>query len=281
MNIYTKLLKVQTELKAPKNKYNKFGDYSYRNCESILEAAKPLLLEVGAIVLLSDKVEEIAGRWYIVASAAFIDASTGERVEVEACARETATRPKFDDAQITGAASSYARKYALGGLFGVDDGDDVDALPDAGSDGRGAGKSTKKKKAPASRPSASSAPGASYQNEDSMSWSWEQQEVRERQQQKSSAGAADQKQTAGGRPSPAPRPTKKADGAPELINAVQQQLLLKEMEKIGVKQDSILQRFNITDIMQLSEKDYRALMREWQRKSKEGSASAGGSGAGE
>lgn len=279
MNIYTKLLKVQTELKAPKNKYNKFGDYSYRNCESILEAARPLLLEVGAIVLLSDKVEEIAGRWYIVASAAFIDASSGERVEVEARARETAARPKFDDAQITGAASSYARKYALGGLFGVDDGDDVDAMPDSGSDGRGAGKSAKKKKAPASRPSASSAPGTSCQNEDGMSW--EQQGGRERQQQKSSAGAAEQKQTAGGRPSPAPRPTKKADGAPELINAVQQQLLLKEMEKIGVKQDSILQRFNITDIMQLSEKDYRALMREWQRKSKEGSAGAGGSGAGE
>ena len=281
MNIYTKLLKVQTELKAPKNKYNKFGDYSYRNCESILEAAKPLLLEVGAIVLLSDKVEEIAGRWYIVASAAFIDASTGERVEVEACARETATRPKFDDAQITGAASSYARKYALGGLFGVDDGDDVDALPVAGSDGRGAGKYAKKKKAPASRPSASSAPGTSCQNEDGMSWSWEQQDGRERQQQKSSAGAAEQKQTAGGRPSPAPRPTKKADGAPELINAVQQQLLLKEMEKIGMKQDSILQRFNIKDIVQLSEKDYRALMRELQRKSKEGSVGAGCSGAGE
>lgn len=281
MNIYTKLLKVQTELKAPKNKYNKFGDYSYRNCESILEAAKPLLLEVGAIVLLSDKVEEIAGRWYIVASAAFIDASTGERVEVEARARETAARPKFDDAQITGAASSYARKYALGGLFGVDDGDDVDALPDAGSDSRGAGKYAKKKKAPASRPSASSAPGTSCQNEDGMSWSWEQQDGRERQQQNSSAGAADQKQTAGCRPSPAPRPTKKADGAPELINAVQQQLLLKEMEKIGMKLDNILQRFNITDIVQLSKKDYRALMREWQRKSKEGSAGAGGSGAGE
>lgn len=87
MNVYTKLLKVQTELKAPKKRHNGFADYNYRSCEDILESAKPLLKEVGAVILLKDRVEEIAGRWYIVATAVFVDAANGERVEVEAAER--------------------------------------------------------------------------------------------------------------------------------------------------------------------------------------------------
>ena len=240
MNIYAKLLKVQTELKAPKNKYSKYGDYNYRSCEGILEGAKPLLKEVGAVLLLSDRVEELAGRWYVVASAAFVDAETGERVTVEARARETQTRPKFDDAQLTGAASSYARKYALSGLLGVDDGADVDALPIENSGGRSAGgqKSGGQGKAPASRaiPSPTS--------------------PKPKQEQRQAGG----------------------DGAQgsELINAVQCQLLEKAAEKKGVTLESILQRFNISGLGQLLEKDYRVIMGELQRKGAGGESAGGG-----
>lgn len=230
MNVFTKLLKIQTELKAPKNKFSKFGAYYYRSLEGILEAVKPLLSEVGAVVLLSDKVEEKAGRWYIVASAAFVDAETGERIEVEARARETAVRAKFDDAQLTGAASSYARKYALSGLFGVDDGADVDGLPDAEGVGGGAGKKKGGKNAGASQPaSASSAPT--------------EQQTRK----------------------PAPEPQQEQAESVEMINAVQCQLLEKTAERKGVQIESILQRFSISGLGQLSEKNYRVLMGELQR----------------
>lgn len=252
MNVYTKLLKVQTELKAPKKRHNGFADYNYRSCENILESAKPLLKEVGAVILLKDRVEEIAGRWYIVATAVFVDAANGERVEVEASARETAARPKFDDAQLTGAASSYARKYALSGLLGVDDGADVDALPDSGNNGRasGAGKAAAGQKKPLDAD----------------------------EQKKSSAAAAPG--------TPAPRPAKQAatnvgsKGQQELINAVQAQLLIKAAERNGVQLESILCRAGVTDLMQMPEKSYREEMTKLQRRNKEASASAEGSGAG-
>lgn len=247
MNVYTKLLKVQTELKAPKKRHNKFADYNYRSCEDILESAKPLLQEVGAVILLRDRVEEIAGRWYIVATAVFVDAANGERVEVEASARETAARPKFDDAQLTGAASSYARKYALSGLLGVDDGADVDALPDSGNNGHasGAGK-------------AAAGPKKSLDADG---------------QKKSSAAAA-------------PRPAKQAaanagsKGQQELINAVQAQLLIKAAERNGVQLENIMRSLGITDLMQMPEKSYREEITKLQRRTKEGSAGAEGSGAG-
>lgn len=252
MNVYAKLLKVQTELKAPKKRHNKFGDYNYRSCEDILESAKPLLKEVGAVILLKDRIEEIAGRWYIVATAIFVDAADGERVEVEASARETATRPKFDDAQLTGAASSYARKYALSGLLGVDDGADVDALPDSGNSGRasGAGKTAAGQKKPLDadgqkKSSASSAPGTPA--------------PRQAKQLPANTGSKEQQ---------------------ELINAVQAQLLIKAVERNGVQLESILRRTGVDDLMQMPEKSYREEMTKLQRQNKEGSASAEGSGAG-
>lgn len=232
MNVYTKLLKVQTELKAPKKRHNGFADYNYRSCEDILESAKPLLKEVGAVILLKDRVEEIAGRWYIVA---------------------TAARPKFDDAQLTGAASSYARKYALSGLLGVDDGADVDALPDSGNNGRasGAGEAAAGQKKPLD------ADG----------------------QKKSSAAAAP-------KTAPAPRPAKQTAAnagskeQQELINAVQAQLLIKAAERNGVQLESILRRAGIADLMQMPEKSYLEEITKLQRRNKEASVNAEGSGAG-
>ena len=120
MSVYLKLVKVQNELKAPKSQYNSFGKYAYRNCEDILEALKPILNETKAIVNISDEVILIGERYYIKATVRFIDAETGEVVEASAMAREEETKKGMDASQITGSASSYARKYALNGLMLID-----------------------------------------------------------------------------------------------------------------------------------------------------------------
>ncbi len=128
MSIYEKLLSIQTELKAPKSQYNDFANYNYRNCEDILEALKPLLKQHNATVLLTDEIENIGDRFYVRANASFIDIENGTKVTVSALAREDLTKPKFDGSQVTGSASSYARKYALNGLFCIDDTKDSDTL---------------------------------------------------------------------------------------------------------------------------------------------------------
>ena len=128
MTIYEKLIKVQSELKAPKSQYNSFGKYSYRNCEDILEALKPILLKNKASVTLSDDIMFLEGRFYIKATAKFIDIETKEIIEATAYAREEETKKGMDPCQITGSSSSYARKYALNGLFCIDDTKDADTL---------------------------------------------------------------------------------------------------------------------------------------------------------
>ena len=127
MSVYLKLVKVQSELKAPKSQYNSFGKYAYRNCEDILEALKPLLNEVKALVNISDEVVLIGERYYIKATVKFIDAETGEVVEASAMAREEEAKKGMDASQLTGSTSSYARKYALNGLFAIDDTKDSDS----------------------------------------------------------------------------------------------------------------------------------------------------------
>lgn len=126
-NVYQKLMRVQSKLKAPKNQFNKFGNYSYRSCEDILEGLKPLLKEVGAILVINDEVVNIANRFYIKATASFISIDDGEKIISSALAREEEERVKFDPAQLTGSVSSYARKYALNGLFAIDDTKDSDS----------------------------------------------------------------------------------------------------------------------------------------------------------
>jgi len=126
MEIYKKLLSVQTKLKAPKSQYNSFGKYSYRNCEDILEALKPLLAETDCTLLIRDTVEVCGESTYITAHVSFIDCDTGDSVEVQASAREEQTKKGMDASQITGSTSSYARKYALNGLFCIDDTKDAD-----------------------------------------------------------------------------------------------------------------------------------------------------------
>ena len=126
------LKKIQQELKAPKGQYNSFGKYAYRSAEDILEAVKPLLAKYDAELTLSDDITEVGGRIYVKATARFIehDAETNinDVTTVTAFAREPADKKGMDESQITGTASSYARKYALNGLFLIDDNKDVDSM---------------------------------------------------------------------------------------------------------------------------------------------------------
>ena len=125
--VLKKLLEIQVELKAPKNQYNSFGNYSYRSCEDILEAVKPLCKKYGCVLTLTDTVKQVGDRYYIEATAILFDVETAEMISSTASAREPQTKKGSDESQITGAASSYARKYALNGLFDIDDTKDADA----------------------------------------------------------------------------------------------------------------------------------------------------------
>lgn len=119
-----KLIQIQNELKAPKSRYNSFGKYSYRSCEDILEAVKPLLAKYDAVLTIRDEIIEVGSRVYVKAIATF-ETDGGAR-SVTAFAREPDSKKGMDDSQITGTASSYARKYALNGLFLIDDTKDPD-----------------------------------------------------------------------------------------------------------------------------------------------------------
>ena len=116
----------QAELKAPKNQYNSFGKYNYRSCEDILEAAKPINKKYGLVLLLTDKPVCIGQRYYIEATARLYDIESEQFIESTASAREADTKKGMDDSQVTGTASSYARKYALNGLYNIDDTKDAD-----------------------------------------------------------------------------------------------------------------------------------------------------------
>lgn len=126
MTLGEKLSKIQQEMKAPKNLYNSFGKYNYRNAESILEAFKPFEEKYKVYMTVSDSVEQIGERVYIRATAKLCDCESTENIEAKAYARESLEKKGMDDSQITGTASSYARKYALNGLFLLDDTKDAD-----------------------------------------------------------------------------------------------------------------------------------------------------------
>lgn len=123
-SIYYKLVGVQEQLKTPKDNFNSFGGYSYRSAESILKAAKPLLAQAGLAVVMTDEVVEVAGRVYVRATATLIDVESGATISATAYAREQLDKRGMDQAQVTGSASSYARKYALQGLLALSDASD-------------------------------------------------------------------------------------------------------------------------------------------------------------
>lgn len=134
MDLYKKLISVQTKLKAPKNQYNNFGKYSYRSCEDILEGLKPILAEVGATIIITDSIVNIEQRIYVMSTVKFIDIETGDNIENSAYAREDESLKGMSSSQVTGSVSSYARKYALNGMFCIDDTKDSDATNTHGKD---------------------------------------------------------------------------------------------------------------------------------------------------
>lgn len=133
MNLYEKIIDIQNRISVQKSKHNSFADFDYRSAEDILKAAKPLCKEHGLLLLLTDEVEFIGDKHYIKATAVLTDGEN--QIAATALAREPAApKAKMDDSQTTGSTSSYARKYALNGLFGLDDGDDSDAVNNGKTD---------------------------------------------------------------------------------------------------------------------------------------------------
>lgn len=126
MGIGEKLLMIQVELKVPRSQYNSFGRYNYRNCEDILEAVKPLCYRHKAVLTLSDELVCVGTRYYVKATATLLDVENGDKINNTAFAREEEDKKGMDGSQITGASSSYARKYALNGLLAIDDTKDSD-----------------------------------------------------------------------------------------------------------------------------------------------------------
>ncbi len=127
MNIYEKLLEIQIELKCNKSQYNSFGKYNFRSLEDIMEAVKPLCYKHKAVLFVGDTIEFIEGRHYVKATATLVNAEKPEeKIVVSASARESEIKKGMDDSQVTGATSSYARKYTLNGLFDIDDTKDAD-----------------------------------------------------------------------------------------------------------------------------------------------------------
>ena len=124
--IFAALMAVQAELKAPKNQHNSFGKYDYRSAEDIIEAVKPLLKDNGLFLNMSDDIVLIGDRYYVKATVKVVDVVTGESVQTSALAREAAQKKGMDESQVTGTSSSHARKYALNGLFAIDDNRDAD-----------------------------------------------------------------------------------------------------------------------------------------------------------
>lgn len=126
MEFIEKIVAIQSELKAPKGQYNSFGKYNYRSCEDILEGVKPLLAKHGLVLTIQDSIELIGDRYYVKATATITDGK--ENVSTSAYARESLDKKGMDASQVTGATSSYARKYALNGLLAIDDTKDADTM---------------------------------------------------------------------------------------------------------------------------------------------------------
>lgn len=131
-----RLIEIQSALKAPKNQRNSFGNYNYRSCEDILEAVKPLLKKQGLALIIKDDIAATEGRFYVKATATIYDEEGKEIASSCAFAREDESKRGMDASQLTGATSSYARKYALNGLFAIDDTKDSDATNTHGKEGK-------------------------------------------------------------------------------------------------------------------------------------------------
>lgn len=225
MGVYEKLMQVQSELKAPKNQYNSFGKYNYRSCEDILEGVKPLLLKVKATLTISDEIVQVADRIYVKATSTFTDIENGETITNSAYAREANDKKGMDESQVTGATSSYARKYCLNGLLCIDD------TKDADTDER-----ANEKKARASKVESKS----------------EKTEQKKSDEQEKSDEQKNAEMVAGVNPLLVPNGT---GMTPERLN-----LLHKEMERTGINEKTLLGFAQAEKFEDMSEATYIAMM---------------------
>lgn len=213
-NILRKLATIQQTLSAPKNQYNKFGGYKYRSCEDILEGLKPCMEATKTAIVLTDDVVEINSRSYVKATATLLDCesdSLNATISNTAYAREEESKKGMDSSQITGAASSYARKYALNGLFCIDDTKDADTMNNTEKNESGKSKQEKEKK------------GSSNSEQIQM------------------------------------------QPIPQYIDKVKQDSLKMLMDKKGVKMESVLDRYEISDLSYMTLKQYTDAMKGLER----------------
>lgn len=163
MTIYEKLSAIQAELKAPKNQHNSFGNYNYRSCEDILEVVKPICRKNRTVLILSDELVNVGERYYVRANAQLQDLDEAQFISVYAYAREEESKKGMDGSQVTGASSSYARKYALNGLFNIDDTKDSDFTNTGSSEPQRKESTPTRAEYPARQAAPTSAPDGSFQ----------------------------------------------------------------------------------------------------------------------
>ena len=242
MTIAEKLMLIQQDLKAPKGQYNSFGKYKYRSCEDILEAVKPLLGSAKAALTVTDDLVLIGDRYYIKATAVIHDTESGESISNSAYAREPADKKGMDESQVTGTASSYARKYALNGLFCIDDTKDADTEEYQGGQPEGSPRRASAKPARASSAKSQGNPQA------------KQPEPPQATQQ------------APQQPQPAPQPAldPPRSGA-QLVGDAHVAALRKEMERTGVEEGVVLGMANVGDLSQITMAVFKSLMNKFSK----------------
>lgn len=237
MNLTQKLLYIQQNLKVPKNQRNKFGDFNYRSCEDILEAVKPLLKETKTVLLISDDIQIRGDRFYVVATAVLMDTESGETIKNPACAREADSKPKMDAAQLTGSSSTYARKYALNGLFCIDDSKDPDMAEPEGKGSRQGAAGSSKNSNKAETNTAKETSG-SYQADSSGS--------------------------------PNNTETKPKYVGPDCISK-----LMAEMRRTGLTEQYLIQKCGICSLSEVTEEQYQYIMNRFSRTPSKGQRAAG------
>lgn len=238
MNLAEKLLYIQQNLKAPKNQYNKFGNFKYRSCEDILEAVKPLLAETKTVLLISDDIQVKGDRFYVVSTAVLRDTESSETFENRACAREAEdNKAKMDAAQVTGTSSTYARKYALNGLFCIDDSKDPDMAEPEGKRSRQGAAGSSKNSSKTETDTAKETSG-SYQAD--------------------SSGTPDNTET-----------------GPEYVGPDCISKLMAEMRRTGKTEQYLIQQCGIRSLNEVTQEKYRYIMNRFSLTASEGQKAAG------
>lgn len=276
MNILEKLQAIQSTLNVPKKRNNKFGNYNYRNCEDIQEAAKPLLKQVKAALTVGDDLVLIGDRYYIKATAILWDLESDQTITNTAYAREETEKKGMDAAQITGSASSYARKYALNGLFCIDDVRDPDEQEPFGGQNIQGGSGGSGNQRGGSSSAAGNQQGQNYSRPQNQGQNQSQQTGRGTG--RSATGNASGRERAANSRQPSSGPTSapvmsynQTSAAGKLDRAalgwIEQ--VIWHFEPYGLKKQKVFARYGITDLSRMTPdnlRDFRQLIKAYEKK---------------